>query len=73
MEKFEDEASFKYDTEEDQPNETHGSLASWFSQTIQAREKVSLHESLDVDKAMHWRGWVESAHLKIDDEKIEFT
>ncbi|GKG35852.1 hypothetical protein Tco_0441006, partial [Tanacetum coccineum] len=25
MEKFEDEASFKYDTEEDQPNETHGS------------------------------------------------
>ncbi|GKA28408.1 phosphatidylinositol N-acetylglucosaminyltransferase subunit P-like protein [Tanacetum coccineum] len=57
MEKFEDEASFKYDTEEDQPNETHESppRGSHKPFKVEARIDIPSYDgTVDAEKLDSW-------------------
>ncbi|GJW95820.1 hypothetical protein Tco_0175492 [Tanacetum coccineum] len=63
MEKFEDEASFKYDTEEDQPNETHVSPSRGSHKPFKVEARIDIPSydgTVDAEKLDSWLDQLET-------------
>ncbi|GJX35632.1 hypothetical protein Tco_0247189 [Tanacetum coccineum] len=63
MKKFEDEASFKYDTKEDQPNETHESLSRGSHKPFKVEARIDIPSydgTVDAEKLDSWLDQLET-------------